>query len=645
MSGENIIIQNLENRIRELIFINENYKSRIISLENTFNNLENQIKNLKLVKQNFLSREEIYQNEKLEVAQKNQKILELKQDIINLEIQHEKYKNKKELEYDNDVTAVRNFYETNLSKEKISEVVEATNKMFYEHILKLENTISNFEEDQKKKDAKKEIEFENRMNDMKKKMLDYIKEGQKSKQYLSKEQLRLNDKLSVIHKNTLLNELDFQSMQLEDLLKQREHLDNIIAGMRNDIEVHKKVEKILTEKNKQYTNMIKVLSTKIENKENKENVENQGILYNNKDNKGVDEPKYRTKKFKFWKSNNKFIRINNNRNIYNEFNKKNTIESLIKSQSIENDINENNKTKEKKYRKICSYLSSPNLSVDNVENINDLVVLRKELIKKIKESEDYKSKYDFYKTKLDELNNKYGNIMKLFEEVLIRIYEDKNMSNIKNIYINIEDFKSCNFENLSPEQKYSIVMLIIKYLLPLINPNNLPDKFKSLFCNVENATFINEKTEQNNNLLSSTSYGSNNLNCLGPDHRHNVIKSRIKSSSSDFGKTQIIFDNRYHKQINSANNNFNSSNGLNGYKINVNKSYNYKYENYDGKKNKKITNRHFLEFINSQGNKKGFGKTGFTFKYSSLLSNFFKSLEADSNNNPQFKRSYSLFNI
>ena len=644
MTGDKIIVQNLERRVRELSLLNEAYKAHIINLENTFNNLENQIQSLKLVKQDFLSKEEIYLNEKIEVAQKDQKILDLQQDIINLKIQHEKFKNKKELEYDNDVTAVKNFYQTQLLKNESSENVERINKLFYDTILKLEDKITNFEEEQKKKDAQKEIDFENRMNEMKKKMLDYIKEGQKSKQYLSKEQLRLNDKLSVIHKNTLLNELDFQSMQLEDLLKQREHLDKIIVGMKSDIEVHKKVEKILTEKNKQYTNMIKVLSTKVENKdkENNKNFEKQNSLHKNKnikenkeekDNKD-SESKYKNKKFKFWKSNDNFIRINN-KNIYNKINKRNTLEKLIKSESSDND--NINKTKEKKYRKICSYLSSPNISVDNVENINDLVILRKELVKRIKESEDYKSKYDYYKTKLDELNNKYGNIMKLFEDVLIKIYEDKNMKNIKSIYVNIEEFKRCNFENLSSEQKYSIVMLIIKYLLPLINPNNLPDKFKSLFCNVENATFINEKNENNNHLLSSTSYGSNNLNCLGPDHRHNVVKSRIKSSSSDFGKTQIIFDNQYNKQINSATSiNINNSNNFN---------YKFKYENYDGKRNKKITNRHFLEFINSQGNKKGFGKTGFIFKYSSLLSNFFKSLEADSNNNPQFKRSYSLFNI
>ena len=637
MSGDKIYIQNLEYKIRNLSYLNEIYKSRIINLENTFNNLENQIQNLKLIRQNFLSREEIYQNEKLEVAQKNQKILELEGDIINLKLLHEKYKNKKELEYENDVTAVKNFYETSLLKINNSAVVEETNKIFYEQILKLEQIIDNFKEDQKKKDIQKEVEFENRMNEMKKKMLDYIKEGQKSKQYLSKEQLRLNDKLSVIHKSSLLNELDFQSMQLEDLLKQREHLDKIINNMRSDIEIHKKVEKLLTEKNKQYTNMIKVLSTKVESKEKTKYNKENSKAENNQEKEAI--PKYKIKKFKFWKSNEKFIRINNiNKRNLNEFNKTNySFKKLIKSESnnyntANIDNNELN-NKEKKYRKIFSSFSSPNLSIDNINNINDLVVLRKELVTKIKESEDYKSKYECYKSKLDKLNNKYENIMKLFEDVLIKVYEDKNMTNIKNIYINLEDFKSCNFEKLSPEQKYSIIILIIKYLIPLVNPNNLPDKFKSLFYNIEDVTFINENMDKNTNLLSSTSYASNNINCLGPEHRHNVIKSRIKSSSNDFGKTQIFFDKKYYKRVNSVSNCYNKNN------------YN-KFDYLGDSKDKKITNRHFLKFLNSQGNKKGFGNTGFTFKYSSLLNKFFKSLEADSNNNdPEFKKSYSLFNI
>ena len=630
--GDKLIIKKLEKKIKELSSTNEIYRNRIITLENTFNNLENQIQNLKLIRQEYKSKEEIYENEKIEIEQKNQKIIKLEGDIINLKLEHEKYKNKREIEYERDVKAVKNLYDTKISNEEFSETVENINKKFYKQILKLEEIIHNFKEEQKKIDEIKELEFENRMNEMKKKMLDYIKEGQRSRQYLSDEQLRLNDKLSLIHKNTLLNELDFQSMQLEDLLKQREHLDNIIVGMKSDIEIHQKIEKILTQKNKHYTDMIKVLSTKIESKEkdieNDNGEKNDKKQYIEKYESINSQPKYKNQKFKFWKSNDNFIRITNKNIIFNEFNKRNiNLESFVKNESQESDINANNShKKDKKLKKICSCFSKSNLSSDEAINFKDIVLLRKELVNKIKECEDYKSKSECYKTKLDILNNKYGNIMRLFEDVLIKIYEDKNMAYIKNIYINLEDFKSCNFEKLSSEQKYSIVILIIKYLLPLINPNNLPDKFKSLFGNIEDVTFVNEK---NNYLLNNTSYGTM-YNYRNQNYRHDVIKSRIKSSSTDFGKTQIFFDNKYnkfYKKINGVTNNSNSF---------------HKNE----KMQKKITNQNFLKFINSQGNKKEFGKTGFTFKYSSLLSSFFKSLEADSNNNnPEFKKSYSLFNV
>ena len=257
------------------------------------------------------------------------------------------------------------------------------------------------------------------------------------------------------------------------------------------------------------------------------------------------------------------------------------IDSKTINVNSSNDVN----NRLKKYKKINNNLSSPNLSVDNLENNNDIIQLRKELVKRIKEAEDYKSKYECYKTKLDTLNDKYGNIMKLFEDVLSKIYEDKNMENIRNIFINFEDFKSCEFEKLSSEQKYSIVILIIKYLMPLVNPNNLPEKFKSFFCNIEDVAFINDK---NNYLLSTTTYNSTNKPNFRSGRKNDFIKSRIKSSSSDFGKTQIIFDNKYQKQINSAT-------------ININK-----FEHAINPLNKKVTNQHFLKFINRQGSKKSF---------------------------------------
>ena len=213
--------------------------------------------------------------------------------------------------------------------------------------------------------------------------------------------------------------------------------------------------------------------------------------------------------------------------------------------------------------------------------------------------------------------------MQLFEGVLIDIYEDKNMKNIKNIFINLEDFQKCNFEILSPEQKYSIVILIIKYLMPLINPTNLPEKFKSLFNNIEDVTFINDKNDKGNYLLSSTSNASssNPPNYKERSNKHDVIKTRIKSSSSDFGKTQIFFDNKYQKQLN------------------------YIHNNNILTRNKKPNAKIFYKYISKQGSEKSIGKSRFNDKYGSLLSNFFSSLEADSFNNDKFRKTYSLFNV
>ena len=617
LSNERAIFQNQNNKINELLILNEAYKNKISQYENIFNNLESQIHHLKVIRQNSILKEEIYQNEILDNAKKDQKILELENDIINLKIEHEKFKNKKELEYENDVNAVKNYYETNLLKNNTAQVVEEANKKFYEQILKLEQIIINFKEEQRKLDAKKEIEFERRMSKMKKKMLDYIKEGQKSKQYLSKEQLRLNDKLSVIHKNTLLNELDFQSMQLEDLLKQRAHLDKIISGMKADLEIHKKVEKILTEKNKEYTDMIKVLSTKIESKEK----EGENNNLSNKKDKIENDINSKIKQFKILKENTKFIRIENKNNY-----KK--IENKNRANYIKNNINE--EINIKNFGKTSVDFRNK-LKVSDINENQDLIFLRKELIKKIKELEDYKSKYEYYKTKLNLINNKYGNIMQLFEGVLIDIYEDKNMKNIKNIFINLEDFQKCNFEILSPEQKYSIVILIIKYLMPLINPTNLPEKFKSLFNNIEDVIFINDKNDKGNYLLSSTSNASssNPPNYKERSNKHDVIKTRIKSSSSDFGKTQIFFDNKYQKQLNYIHNN-------NAYLPKNNNILT---------RNKKPNAKIFYKYISKQGSEKSIGKSRFNDKYGSLLSNFFSSLEADSFNNDKFRKTYSLFNV
>jgi hypothetical protein len=398
-------------------------------------------------------------------------------------------------------------------------------------------------------------------------------------------------------------------MQLEDLLKQREQLDSIILGLKADLEIHKNVEKILTDKNKEYTNMIKVLSSKIESKEkiNKEldtNEKEINLIY---------------KQIKLLKPNSDFIRINNQNNYK-------SIDKIIKNNSNNTKKNLDEEIKVKKFGRTFMGFTNK-MKFEDINQSQNLIFLRKELIKKIKECEDYKSKYEYYKTKLDSLNNKYGNIIQLFEDVLVDIYEDKNMKNIKNIFINLEDFKQCNFEILSSEQKYSIIMLIIKYLIPLINPNNLPGKFKSLFSGIEDVSFINKNYENGNYILYNTSNSS--TFCKERTNKHEAMKTRIKSNSSDFGKTQIFFDNKYQKRINEINSHTNILN-----------------ENPFTRNNKPKSKR-FLKYLSKQDSEKDIEKIGFSNQYRSLLSKFFISLESDNFNANKNKilKSYSIFNV
>ena len=79
------------------------------------------------------------------------------------------------------------------------------------------------------------------------KMHDYISKGQSRNKTISYNQ-NLKEKLKHFHHKELITELEFQSFQIEDLLKQREHLDNSIKEFKNDTNVHNQIEKNLSKK-------------------------------------------------------------------------------------------------------------------------------------------------------------------------------------------------------------------------------------------------------------------------------------------------------------------------------------------------------------------------------------------------------------
>ena len=512
MNPDPFSITNLQNKINSLLYENSAYKIYIINLEKAFLTLENDYSAIKYQHELLKSKNSYYENLKSDIKSKKNQISNLEKEILNQKVKYKKIMNEKEKNYERNMEESRRLGEISKTKIQNSEKVEKLNELLFYKVIELENKIKQMEEEEKIKMEEKEKDFEERLKDTKVKMMDFIKEVEKEAE--KKDIKKIKEKINLMHKNSLLNELEFQSLQLEDLLKQREHLDKLISQMKNDIEVHKKVEKILIEKNKKFTNMIRHLSVKINKNEIKESQEKEfdNFILKFKNNKNILGKSTKAK------NNNS----SSQKNLFNEEKNKNFDNSLNKTNFPLNN-NNNNKAKDNpiiynKRNKIQLNIFQKNSSSDNL-NLSllnpfqnklrnkfnqaiDVVSLQRELIKKVKHLEDYKSKYESYKTKLEYINNKYINIIKIFDEALEKIYKENEMDKINEIYIDIEDLKKCDFSKLTSEQKYSIITLLIKYLLPLINKENLPQNLKNNIKKINTKFYFNE---HNNSVFSSKS--------------------------------------------------------------------------------------------------------------------------------------------
>ena len=262
--SESITISKLNDQIRILNYELSKSKKKTTELENSLIKLQRQNADLKVRLSISLSKEIEYQNMKINLNEKNNIISDQEKEIANIRRNFEKQKKEFDVKYQRDVGDVRYINEKLNIRNETAVKFEKLNTLLYEHSKQLENTLLNFKNEEKRKLNEQELKFEKKLSDTKKKMLDLIKEGKSLKSKETREKCEIIEKFSIMNHNSLLNELEFESMQLEDLLKQREHLDQVITKMKSDISIHKNVEKVLINKNKKYIDMIRILSEKIE---------------------------------------------------------------------------------------------------------------------------------------------------------------------------------------------------------------------------------------------------------------------------------------------------------------------------------------------------------------------------------------------
>ncbi len=446
--------------------------------------------NLNLRTDNKTLRSNIYtlraENASITVSEKAMKekdefIEKLSNDIINQQKTFNSYKTLQEANFEKEVNQV-NLQQENLKykMENISKI-ENLNNIFYYKILELEDIIKKFSDEEKKKLDNMELNHQKKMAKFKKKMLDYLKDEHANFGANSNKQNELNNKLNILHVQELKNELEYQSRIIEDLLKEREILKRKVADLTNDVKIYINVNNCLGQKNKEFQDKLHEISKPI--KYNKTHSPN-----------------------------------NNNVNISHNHIHSSSTHLFPKNSSI--NLNNIIKFKPSPIIDIRNYHKKNNSS----NNPSNKYLITKELLNKEKIKENYRLKYETAQSKLDYINKKYTNILKLYDSALEKIYNNYINKNSENIYLNLEDFSECDFEKMNPEQKYAVLVQMINNIFPIVNKNTIESellnekipKIKTkYYLGNNNSKTTNNFCLSNNSLGENSTFGSSILDNFG----------------------------------------------------------------------------------------------------------------------------------
>lgn len=316
--------------------------------------------------------------------------------------------------HDLEILNLKNLLETNSKKIESVNAINQLNENLKEQIKKLEEEKEKMRNDYEEKTKSKEIKNEIKFSDLKKKMMDNIQETQKNVTQLNIEYMDVSTKLTLLQNHQLLIELEFQSQQIQELLKKKDMLEKKVFELSRDIEIHKEVEVSLAEKNRKLNQIIKKNNIK-QNSDDENN-------YNNN--------------------------VNSNVNLNNISN--------VDSHS----------------RSLANLNAARDFSlINNLEK--KVIKLEASLKKKGDELNKFRSNFEFLEEKLKSYERKYTGIFYLFDEGLRQLVSDEILQNNSDIYINFDNIINGDFSNFSNYEKYSLLVVLMKYILPLVNPNEL----------------------------------------------------------------------------------------------------------------------------------------------------------------------------
>ena len=412
-------IDSLKKKNSELESINRNLQMKLLELSKTRNYLiqvENNNKFLAEDQKNKINRIKDLENEVLKVTENSKDEHRLLQKNLEAEILYYKGLNK-----------------AGLSKIDAADNVIKLNETQHKFILKLEEKIDQINQENEVKMNQLQIEHERHYLKLKKQMMDFIKKAQDDMTKNNEGNLELNTKFGILYKNQMLNELEHQSLQIQELLKLKERHERQIFLLKQEIATHKAVEYIIGKKKDKYLELAK-----------------------KKFGENVDKAKSKKELV------TKIPKLDINNNIFNNNN---------------NCLTDRNSYNHKIFRK---------MSKKDYNDYKSLEKIYKELL------DDYrflKNKYNTLKDKEKIYQEKYKGIINLYNEALEELLNDEDIKNRKNIYVNLKEFNKGNYENLTKEEKYYILVALINNILPLVHISEDDKKLSLLKEKINNVEF------------------------------------------------------------------------------------------------------------------------------------------------------------
>ena len=457
------------------------------------------------------------------------KIDKQEKEIENLHNQMEEQKRKnddekKQLEqnFQDEIQQLKVVIESSRQKVEMANQLTTENQELQKEVDNLKadnkNIIEKHIAENKQKDVKNEIKFSN----LKKKMKEKIDQIQAKETELNVQYMDVSTKLTLLQNHQLLIQLEYQSQQLDEITAKKEELEKRVCELTKDIEIHKEVELSLAEKNKKLKNENNKLKINAE--------ENNNLNINNSNLNSSISPKNKGKKNSVIKNKNLKININDDEKMSesnipnlntNSYNNLSTAENNSTTMMNSNNLNTNMSSR------INLFNNNAYTRMMNLEK--KVLTLEKKLMASKKEYNAIKDRNEYVEKVLKNYEKKYSGLFNFFEDCLEQFFNDEELVNNQELFVNIDSIRKCDFSNLNKEEKYTTLIIIMKYLMPLMdssnalkqsqnNVNNINLKFylgnKKNYMNEGDVELSSKKKKKNGKMTSSMDNMNQNDNVL-----------------------------------------------------------------------------------------------------------------------------------